>query len=376
MRNKKMDDLLKQVILEEAEEQGVLWEKETPIEPVPRQSQTRFDASLNSLKPEEQAKPSDSVHVRDARKASRPLPRRLLTFGLAAASCAALVLIVSILLKTGGIRRPTAANDPVSATASATPLPLHTASATPLPLQPTPQPSAANGTDDASAAEATPLPVETTPTPWAGDGHWYTFTVLPSGVVNSANQHYNANYGPYFVMPQNEVAIGRFKGVLEEVRMYTSDPEERIIWSYEKTDVVYGMFIRDDVTLPEPDPEICGYALCVWADFEQILSEDAAAELRVLIEKLEKDGEPIEVSEDMSYAISYVFPDSEIPDLRYMLSMSIIRYNGQAVLLSGVIDAGSNAWKFTMTGIDQDSALYREFCEWEQTLSLETEQTP
>lgn len=87
------------------------------------------------------------------------------------------------------------------------------------------------------------------------------------------------------------------------------------------------------------------------------------------------NGEPVELTEGLWYGISYVFRDSEIADPKYMLSMSIVRLDGQPVLLSRK-DAGGESASQRHRGIkiDPNGSLYREFCEWEQMSAEETEQ--
>lgn len=343
MRNQKIDELLKQAIVEDAEEQGRIWEAEPAAEPVPELSQARFDAAMDNAK----TASSRLTGTRDAGKAQpafRPLSRRLLTYGLAAVSCAALVLIVSVLLRTGGIRRPVEENLPAAAVPSA----------------------------------ATPQPEEPAPTQWTGNGHWYTYQpLLPTGVKDSANQMYLALYEPYFVMAENPVAIGRVKGVPKEVKMYTNDPEERIIWTYTDMDVFYGTFLREGVQLPKPDPESCDYALCNWGETELILSGAAKAELLVLMNELEQNGETVlfdELQLQSIAPISYVFRDSEIQDLRYLLQTpGMARYDGRVVLMTwenGLHQGQPNR----MIGVDPESALYREYCAWEEILAESMDQ--
>ena len=50
MRKKTIDKLLKAAIIEQAAEQGELWEKESVFEPIPEESQKRFDAALDGTK--------------------------------------------------------------------------------------------------------------------------------------------------------------------------------------------------------------------------------------------------------------------------------------------------------------------------------------
>lgn len=343
MRKKKIDELLKQAIVEDAEEQGRIWETEPAPEPIPELSQARFDAAIGKSR----TNSFRSSGIRDAGKAQPafgPFSRRLLTYGLAAVSCAALVLIVSLLLRTSGIRRPAEENHPAAAVPSA----------------------------------STPQPEEPVPTQWAGNGHWYTYQpLLPTGVKDSANQMYLALYEPYFVMTDNPVAIGRVKGVPKEVKMYTNDPEERIIWTYTDMDVFYGTFLREGVQLPKPDPESCDYALCNWGETELILSGTAKAELLVLINELEQGGETVlfdELQLQSTAPISYVFRDSEIQDLRYLLrTPGMARYDGRVVLMTwenGMHQGQPNR----MIGVDPESALYREYCAWEEILAESMDQ--
>ena len=130
-------------------------------------------------------------------------------------------------------------------------------------------------------------------------------------------------------MPEDTaVAIGRIKGVPTEVKVYTGDPEERLIWAY-VPGVFSGVFIREDVELPDLDPETGTLGIFL-DDRAMILSEEAKAELLSLQKAMETDGEPVEHAafdgdSDMMILIGLVY--DEIPGLRYCL-WAICRYEG------------------------------------------------
>ena len=50
-----------------------------------------------------------------------------------------------------------------------------------------------------------------------GEKHWYTFSVLPWGIVSSTNVDYLALYGPYRISEEDAAVIGRVKGMAKEV---------------------------------------------------------------------------------------------------------------------------------------------------------------
>ena len=100
MRKRTIDRLLREAIIEEAEEQGALLERE-PAEPVPADAQARFDAALNGTR-------KKSKRTIDDMPSEQPQPKkrahRWLAYGLTAVSAAAVVLVVVLLIGIGGIR--------------------------------------------------------------------------------------------------------------------------------------------------------------------------------------------------------------------------------------------------------------------------------
>ncbi len=97
----------------------------------------------------------------------------------------------------------------------------------------------------------------------AGEKHWYTFSVLPWGILSSTNVKYIALYEPGSISEKDAWAIGRIKGMSTEVKVYTNDPEERLIWSYSPNHFT-GVFLRSGITLPDPDsgPDAGSFAVC------------------------------------------------------------------------------------------------------------------
>ena len=98
MRNKDFDKLLKEAIIQEAEEQGRAL---TPdAEPIPEEAQARFDAALNGTR-------KKSKRTIDDMPSEQPQPvkraHRWLAYGLTAVSAVAVVLVVALLIGTGGL---------------------------------------------------------------------------------------------------------------------------------------------------------------------------------------------------------------------------------------------------------------------------------
>ena len=113
-------------------------------------------------------------------------------------------------------------------------------------------------------------------------------------MLDSLNRRYKPLTYPYYVSTANAFAIGKVKNVPTEVRVYTSDPEERVIWAY-VPDVFYGQFIRSDIPLPEPDFENGSFTIDM-DGFELHLSDAATTELLALMEKLPSSGESVQSS--------------------------------------------------------------------------------
>ena len=94
MRKREFEKLLKQAIIEEAEEQGAIFEASPETEPIPETAQARFDAALNGKR-----KSNRSLFTRLRYFAYRN-GRRLAFGAIAAGTVAALVLVVGLLTRT------------------------------------------------------------------------------------------------------------------------------------------------------------------------------------------------------------------------------------------------------------------------------------
>ncbi len=336
MRKRQIDKLLKTAIIEEAEEQGALWEQEPVIAPIPEESQTRFDAALDGTK---------RTRTYEFADEPAPAPKRRVLIPILSAGLAVLVLGIGIVI---GVNN--AANSNTKPAASVEPI---------------------------ATNVSTFEPTSTEPTPWTGDGHWYNFLQsTDSGLISSLNVRYFALHGPYFVTPENAVAIGNVKGVPMAIKIYTNDPEERIIWSY--SEHFWGMFIKEGVQLPEPDSENGDFAFSdalfrtspVDIVAFDVFSEEACAETRALLQT--EHAEESVSTEDLEYGpeIDLVFRDAEIPHLRYWLSLSVCRYHERLVMVEWKLSGES--WNTEIIAdIAPDSALYREYLAWEQATQEE-----
>ena len=200
--------------------------------------------------------------------------------------------------------------------------------------------------------------------PQAGEKHWYTFSVLPWGIQSSTNVKFIALYEPCFISQKDAWAIGRVKGMSTEVNVYTSDPEERLIWSF-SPDNFTGLFLRSGIALPDPDSDPDAGYFAVYADEDHIftLSDTASAELAALRETVETAGEPVpedlmNADPEKTQAVWGVFVYRELPMLQRWMLLGFVRNGDRLVLLS---------WKETESGyeadrfveIDPDSELYR-----------------
>ena len=137
---------------------------------------------------------------------------------------------------------------------------------------------------------AAPAP---TAEPWTGDGHWYTFQYVTSGLLDSTGRHFKALELPYFIANEEGVAIGRLKGVNTNIKLYTQDPQERVIWV--RTEDFLGTFVRTGVELPVPGPDNSDVG--VSNDYASLeLSDRAVSELHALMEELETSGESFTLS--------------------------------------------------------------------------------
>ncbi len=97
MRKRTIDKLLQAAIVEQAAEQGELWDREPVLEPIPEESQKRFDAALYG-EPPKQTGAEDFF----GQPAPKPAPgskrRRVLAFALTGVSLAAVVLVVGLMI--------------------------------------------------------------------------------------------------------------------------------------------------------------------------------------------------------------------------------------------------------------------------------------
>ena len=193
--------------------------------------------------------------------------------------------------------------------------------------------------------------------PWTGDGHWYTFQYIPSGLVSSTNQHYVLLPQSYYATWwDTDVPIGKLKGMNQEIRVFTKDPEERIIWVF--SDSIYGGLMLSGVELPEPDM-VNGEWVLLGDKQEAVISETAKTEALALWNELEASGEAVDIPEvETDSDIGVVCP--EITGLRYWLHLSVIPYeDNRLVLGSWTEDNPSKVDR--IVDIDPDSALYREY---------------
>ena len=201
-----------------------------------------------------------------------------------------------------------------------------------------------------------PESAEPTPTPWAGDGHWYTFQLTATGLISSIGTEYLYVPEEYTVCPINSVAIGKLKGMRSETKVYTADPEERVIW-FES----WFSYYRSGLALPKPDPKTCNYAISVYyTDSESwmYLSEEAGKELHTLLNRLDTEGEKAKISEfDKTANVYQTVP--EIPGLLHDTRLLLTRRNGDAFLYAGKTRAYTK--EGTAIKMNADSALFREF---------------
>ena len=101
MRKRTIDKLLQAAIVEQAAEQGELWDREPVLEPIPEESQKRFDAALYG-EPPKQTGAEDFFGQPAPKPAPKPAPepkrRRVLAFALTGVSLAAVVLVVGLMI--------------------------------------------------------------------------------------------------------------------------------------------------------------------------------------------------------------------------------------------------------------------------------------
>ena len=97
MRKRTIDKLLQAAIVEQAAEQGELWDREPVLEPIPEESQKRFDAALYG-EPPKQTGAEDFFGQPAPKPAPEPKRRRVLAFALTGVSIAAVVLVVGLMI--------------------------------------------------------------------------------------------------------------------------------------------------------------------------------------------------------------------------------------------------------------------------------------
>ncbi len=212
-------------------------------------------------------------------------------------------------------------------------------------------------------SESLTSPAESVPEPTPQERHWYTFQVHSWGISSSTNIKYLALYGPYNIDEQNAVEIGRVKGMAKEVKVYTNDPEERLIWSY-SPNAFQGAFLRSDVQLPEPGPEAGRFDII--RDNGQLfpLSEAALAELEALRSRIETIGMPAEdagirIESDRQVSAEVFFTYREIPSLMRWLPFSFIRDGDRLIMLTWKADDENAEYQEDrVIEIDPDSELY------------------
>ena len=100
MRKREFEKLLRAAIISEAEEQGAILDATPEIEPIPAESQARFDAALNGTKQKSGQTGSSGAAPERTPKSPKPA-RRTLTYVLGGASAVAVILVVALLLRSG-----------------------------------------------------------------------------------------------------------------------------------------------------------------------------------------------------------------------------------------------------------------------------------
>ncbi len=201
------------------------------------------------------------------------------------------------------------------------------------------------------------------------ENHWYTFSVLPWGIISSTNVKYLALYGPYRISEQDAAVIGRVKGMAKEVKVYTKDPEERLIWSVSPNNFT-GVFLRSDFTLPDPDAEPdAGDLALVAGDRVFPLSDASLKELAALRENIGRAGAPpeesgMEFDSDNIGNAGIFFVYHELPELQRWLLLSIYKDGDRLILVSWKEDdpdSGNPGYEGEwFIEIDSGSELYRE----------------
>lgn len=227
------------------------------------------------------------------------------------------------------------------------------------------QAPAAQAPETVKAASPAPM-TNPSPTPWAGNGHWFFFQYVdPWGFVSSTGVKYEFLDYPYYVMGGKAVAIGKMKGANKEIKVYTLDPQERVIWADYRW---WNGLVRSDVELPDPDPEHDPLTLGM-GDMEKVLSPEASADLLALLRAAEAAGEP----EDLDDRIWEIWTESgdgmhvsctfeEIPGLRYVLHWDVIWHRDSWILLPWQGDYPQE-WHFSgyILPVDPASPLCAEY---------------
>lgn len=213
---------------------------------------------------------------------------------------------------------------------------------------------------------ASPRP---SPTPWAGDGHWYLFQYLDywriQTVAGREVRQYQRLEWPYYAAEGDAVAVGKMKGMDTNVKVYTRDPKERLIWVRAPGYYRWGDFFRDETDLPEPDPRTAGLALGLDEVEAVILSRAARRELKALLKAAQTAGEPTDLwalRDETPWSlldISYVL--DEIPGLRYSLQWSILRYEDKWILLPWEQGSHIELSKGYVFDLDPEGPLCREY---------------
>ncbi len=340
MRNKAFEKLLKEAVILEAEEQGKSYDV-CEAAPIPVELQSRFLLSA-----------TNGVNVRTpVQKKLMCRPKFLLSGNrwLFHIICiAVLAAIVAFILLTIGRTESKGA------------------------VQPETGPSAEGKAVVWQGSDSEP-------TPWTGNGHWWTFQPIRLGNgefgLNVMRHIYYAPLRfPYIVYTENGVAIGRLKGSDETIKLYTSDPEERVIWipmvKY-RYDGVSGKFIRSDVALPEPDPEYNEICITGRNDTHLTLSDTAKAELIDLMQRTEsEDVRSSDFGEDQEQ-LMIMLQFRDFPGLGCELPFWILCEKGRYCL--GKLNLEYGEYLDWFVEIDPDSALYREV---EQLIAgVDSEQT-
>ena len=210
-----------------------------------------------------------------------------------------------------------------------------------------------------ACAESVPAEQE----PWTGDGHWYTFQLVPSGLVTSggaASRSYLV-LGPLYYPAGDGVVIGKLKGMTTNISVCTADPEERVIWVY---DPPYRQcLILEGTEIPDQDPATAGLDLRN-DDTNQgaPMSEEAREEYLALLEKMTDVAEgAADQLESFGILVSMTYP--ELPGLLCWLKQNITELDGRTVLLSWRIEERSDGLEFIperVVEVDPEGALYRE----------------